>query len=134
MEEYELPEQPHRCLCCGNDMSYGRPDRKFCSQTCKDQYHNSRRTNSKLARFRVDSILEKNYSILNNLLKMGISQVPRPDIIAMGFNPDFMTHAGVGKTTICEYACYDIAYRISDARVFNIHRMSLNLRQINKVK
>ena len=33
-------EHPLNCLCCGDPIPYGRPDRKFCSTRCKNLWQN----------------------------------------------------------------------------------------------
>lgn len=133
MEEYVI-EQAHRCLCCGTDMSYGRPDRKFCSKNCKDRYNNQRRTKSTAMKHKVEHILNCNYRILNELMRKGVDVIPLSDIVALGFNPDFLTHMvsrSHGRTIV---ACYDITYKITESRVFNIQRMSLSLPHKNQEK
>lgn len=127
MEEYVIEQEAHRCLCCGSEMSYGRPDRKFCSKNCKDRYNNLRRTKSTAMKHKVEHILDSNYKILSELIRKGMDTIPITDLIALGFNPDFLTHMVVrshGRTIV---ACYDITYKITESKVFNIQRMSLSL-------
>lgn len=132
-EEYEMAV-PHKCLCCGSDMGYGRSDRKFCSQNCKDRYNNIRRYRSMAVRAKVENALGRNYRILNDMLKAGVDQAPRSEIVSMGFAPEFLTSivkAGKGCTVL---ACYDITYRLSESRIFNIQRMSVSLGHVNNLK
>ena len=65
-----------RCINCGKEIVYGRADRKFCSEACKNEYHNRRRYP-----YRGDLqavVLRKidlNYAILERLYGMGIQTV-----------------------------------------------------------
>lgn len=127
---FEELEEGH-CLCCGKDMTYGRSGRKFCSQQCRNTYHNRSKSHLQQAKMKIDGILERNYRILNDLVKMEVSQIPLEMALSMGFNPSFST-SFMRQRTVTVASCYDIAYRISENRIFNIHRLTLSLRQIKK--
>lgn len=130
---YEIPQQ-ERCLCCGEKIDYRqyRTDRKFCCDRCKNAYHNRMRAHYADVKLKVDGIIEVNYRLLNEMLKLGVTQVSMAEAVAMGFKPQYST--SVSKTRTCmEYCCYDIAYRVSDIRIFNIHRLALTLREIKKL-
>lgn len=117
LDEYEL----HRPSCkqCGRQMSYGRPDRKFCSRSCKNKYHNNHHIGPRLIKVRIQHILEKNYRILNSFMEAGISAVPMPSLLALGFNTMYSTgiiHSGRVQT----YMCFDIQYRLTATRIFQM--------------
>lgn len=134
MDEYkEIPEQ--KCLQCGNDMGYGRSNRKFCCETCKNRYNNSRRYVHTAYRDKVNRNLERNYGILNTLVKMGIDQIPLSEAQSMGFNPHLVTAISrTGRRPTYHYSCYDISFKISDSRIFNIQRITLTLKDISSKK
>lgn len=134
MDEYkEIPEQ--KCLQCGNDMGYGRSDRKFCCEVCKNRYNNNRRYVHIAFKEKVNRNLEKNYSLLNSLVKMGIDQIPLAEAQSMGFNPHLVTAiTRIGRRPTYHYSCYDISFKISESRIFNIQRITLTLKDISSKK
>lgn len=134
MDSYkDVPEQ--KCLQCGNDMGYGRSDRKFCCEVCKNRYNNSRRYVHSAYKEKINRELEKNYSILVSLVKMGIDQVPLGEAQSMGFNTHLVTAVTrTGRRPVFNYFCYDISFKISESRIFNIQRITLTLKDISSKK
>jgi len=125
MEDYNEQAAVH-CLECGTEITYGRSDKKFCCRLCKDTYNNRIKQSVHSHKIRVDSIIHTNYNFLNNLIKLGVEWIPVGEASAAGFKTGFVTsYSRIGDHY--EYACYDIYYRISLTRIFNIRRMSLNL-------
>ena len=125
MKEYKLT-QSCRCLECGAEITWGRSDKKFCKRSCKDNYHNKLKQLRNSHRVRVDSVLECNYKILEDLLKMDVDWIPLAEATGAGFQSGYAT----GFTRVAghyEYSCYDICFRISATRIFNIRRLSLTL-------
>lgn len=125
----EISDKKVHCLECGTPLAWGsRSDKKFCCDQCKYTYHNRNRVYRHQCKTKVNNILERNYKILSDLVKMEIDQIPVAQAVSMGFSPSFGTSfAHIG--TYIEYTCYDIAYRASATKIFNIHRMSLTLRK-----
>ena len=64
--EYPMktPRSTPRCLECGDKISYGRSDKKFCCEDCKNRHHNHKVRSSRSVKRRVVSALERNYDIL----------------------------------------------------------------------
>ena len=61
-----------RCLECGDVILYGRPDKKFCSQHCRNEFNNRKRVDSRHIRERIRRHLDKNYAILDKLIRIGV--------------------------------------------------------------
>ena len=117
-KERHLP----RCLECGDSITYGRKDKKFCCEECKNKHHNSLAKMSKNTKRKVISVLEKNYSILDNLIKEGISALWLSDAVAMGFSPGYATsHRKTGKREL--YYCFDITYVMTPNRLSSISKI-----------
>ena len=114
------------CLECGSRLPFGRSNMKFCCSDCRNRYHNRYRKRSNLYHGAVDRQLNTNYKILDNLMKMDISQMSLPEMVSMGFNPYYSTLCRKDGCHLI-YACYEILYQITDLKIFNIRRMSLNL-------
>ena len=112
------------CLECGAPLGAGgRSDRKFCSQECKNLWHNSRNGSYRNFRQKILSYLDRNHQILENLLRIGIRSVDRNEIISLGFSPCHMTSFTKYRTHV-KYFCYDICYHISESRIWGIEKHS----------
>lgn len=125
----KTPRNTTRCLECGDKISYGRTDKKFCSDECKNRHHNHKSRSDRFIKRKTISILEKNYEILEGLLKVGMDTVLLSEILLMGFNPAYVTSFGrVNHHDV--YACFDITYTLTPSRLCSISKiqnLSLNL-------
>jgi len=119
---YEKRETQTACLQCGDKIVYGRADKKFCCPACKNKYHNKLSSQSKQARQMTVKLLEENYKILENLLRAGISSILIEDIEGLGFTTKLFTSSHRGRRGSIYY-CFDIGYRMSEARLFRIERV-----------
>ena len=111
-------ENVSRCLQCGDVIDYsGRPDRKFCSNGCKNRYHNYRRFRRKdLAQRSVVGRLEKNYEILDKVIHLGLESLDRITMAYMGFDPAYSTsYCKLGRKHV--YTCFDIRYELTQSKV-----------------
>ena len=110
------------CLECGDEIMYGRTGRKFCSDSCKNRYHNRKYHYSRSVRLHVLGALDKNYSVLEKLLRLDIRSISLGDLAQMGYNKEFVTsYHKVGGHD--EYRIFDIKYCCSSSRVFRIERV-----------
>ena len=110
-----------RCPQCGKVVGSGRPDKRFCSARCKNQWHNRQRSPSHDKEVqRVLRILNRNREILEKLLKLGIHSVDRPTIIHLGFNMNFFTSLHREGRKPLVYSCLDIRYELTPTRIKNI--------------
>lgn len=116
-----MNEEKPTCLECGKAL-YGRPDKRYCSRSCKNSHYNRQRHLSDSFRRWTLDILMSNYSILDLMLRSGSTTVQMKDIVAAGFRPDVVTGHRKGAKGHEEYSCFDIAYYQSDMKVFGIRR------------
>ena len=109
-------EKQRYCLNCGTPL-YGRPDKLFCSERCKDIWHNTRKRQIRMSRASVIGILENNHEILARLIGSGRTVWITPLLEAMGFRWDYFTRlVGIKRgTLLCE--CFDIKYRVSKTKL-----------------
>ncbi len=115
-------EEDRHCLECGEPL-YGRPDKKFCSSSCKSKYHGElRRWHNRLYSTTLDN-LNRNYGILEHLYRLNNTGCPTSELLAMGFRPDFVTHRVEKKGKHLEYRCFDFVYNMSDSKLFNLRRL-----------
>lgn len=116
-------EKLRRCLYCGAPL-YGRTDKTFCSDHCKDRWHNSRKSSLRRSRAEVMDILENNYEILQSLLSSGSTVWLTPLIETMGFRVDYFTRLVSQRmgSMVCE--CFDIRYRVSKTKLSSVIRLT----------
>ena len=118
-----------RCLHCGEKISYGRSDKKYCCEDCRVEHNNIVVRDSRVFRRRVLSQLSSNYDLLAAVINSGLDSIPLADIVSMGFLPSVVTsYSKVGKHV--EFGCFDIKYRMTSAKVYYIYKIqnvSLNL-------
>lgn len=111
-----------KCLECGETISYGRPDKKFCSEECKNKHHNLQSRISKTLKKKVLSVLEKNYEVLEHLIHSGVDAVWLSEVLAMGFQPEYFTsYKKIGKRG--HYKCFDIGYVMTANRISSISKI-----------
>lgn len=118
--EYKIDDNEYvsRCLQCGSVINYsGRADRKFCCAGCKNRYHNYRRfRRTDSAQRSVFVKLERNYEILDNLIRLGLNGMDRVTLGYMGFDPAYATsYYRMGRKNV--YTCFDIRYELTTSKV-----------------
>lgn len=123
---YGDPVKPARCLECGDRLMNYRSNKKFCTVKCKNDYYNKALRQKRKYKAWVGKQVEINYNILSGILSKGEHSAELHTLAAQGFNSSFITSCIRTGAFVC-YTCIDISFRISDTKVFNIHRMSLNL-------
>ena len=115
-------EEVPRCLECGDEIVYGRSDKKFCSDECRNRHHNHHHRACRQYKRMVTTILDRNYDILDELVRSGIDAIWVADAIAVGYNPAYVTsYRKHGKRSMCH--CYDICYVTTDNRMTSISKI-----------
>ena len=115
------------CLECGDKIRYGRADKKFCCDNCRTKYNNEQIKSSRTYRRRILGALDRNYEILEDLLKSDVTSIELIDLEGLGFCPGLMT-SYCKQCKHDEYSCFDIKYIMTPTRVYSIKKISLNLR------
>ncbi len=130
--DYDKKYVRHRSLCleCGNVIRYGRTDKKYCCEDCRTKHHNDMAKAAKSYRQKVIAIINRNYGILDGLVKSGTESADLIELISMGFVPGMSTsYRKEGKHDV--YTCFDIRYIMTRTRLFSIMKiqnLSLSLR------
>lgn len=123
MEEYKKFERRMpKCLECGDQIKYGRKDKKFCCEDCKTRHYNNLARSGRVYKRRVMQMLAKNYELLDGLVKAGEESVDLADIVSLGFTPEMVTYCNRSHRNF-EFACYDIKYRMSENRLYSISKI-----------
>lgn len=97
------------CKECGANLM-GRIDKKFCSEGCRNAWHNrvSREENIEIKK--INCILARNHKVLKGLVDNKICECSKERLAELGFNFSYFTSLekkpSVGKC----YFCYDFGY------------------------
>ena len=97
------------CPQCG-DPVYGRIDKKFCSDQCRNAYNNKNLgyTNNYIRT--VNSILRKNRKILEDLTPKGKAKVHLNQLKKQGYNFDYFTNQYITRNGNVYFFCYEYGY------------------------
>ena len=136
MEYEKLERCKPVCLECGDRIRYGRTDKKFCCDECRNRHYNSKQKEGRTYKRKVLALLQKNYAILEDLLRSGVDSADFVDLLTLGFTPDAVTCYHRSRRHD-EFACFDIKYRMSESRIFSISKIqnvSLPLQVRDKTK
>lgn len=110
------------CLECGDKIRYGRTDKKFCCEECKNKHYNRLAKDSRKLRRKVLRQLDRNYEILESFLHSGMTSADLTDIMSMGFSPGIVTSCKRMRSRI-EYTCFDIKYIMTPSRLSSISKI-----------
>lgn len=99
------------CLNCNKPVK-GRSDKKFCDDSCRNNYNNKLKGSSNNLVRNVNNALSKNRRIMERLLPTGeeISKANKEKLLALGFQFKYITHVYITKTGKTYYYCYDYGY------------------------
>ena len=125
MDYKKREEGSGNCLECGTSI-YGRSDKKFCSEDCKNHYHNRMARESQSRKTAVLSILATNYEILNNLIRYKVNSYLISDLNRLGFRDGYMTECRKVHHH-WEHSCFDIKYYVTGNKIFGIRKESVNI-------
>ncbi len=110
------------CLECGNRILYGRTDKKFCCEECRTKHHNDQARVGRIFKAKVLKAMERNYVILDEILRKGEDSANLMELAAVGFVPGIVTsYQKSGKHDV--YTCYDIKYIMTRTRVYSIMKI-----------
>lgn len=98
-----------RCLDCGEPIK-GRSDKKFCSDSCRNNYNNKEKSDSTNYMRNVNNILRKNRKVLYELIPNNKSKVHKSKVAAKGYNFNYHTNTYTTKKGVTYYFCYDYGF------------------------
>ncbi len=101
------------CPQCKKGMGRGRSDRKFCSQDCRNAYHNEQKVFESKETRKIRLALNKNRKILRRVLKNESELVvKRERLLKLGYEFDYHTHYRTSKVKQYQYVfCFDYGFR-----------------------
>jgi len=99
------------CLTCDKPIK-GRSDKKFCDDSCRNNYNNELKSISNNQIRNVNNALGKNRRILEELLTEGKEMVKttQEKLLQKGFLFKYVTHLYTTKEGRTYYYCYEYGY------------------------
>ena len=99
------------CLNCNKPVK-GRTDKKFCDDSCRNNYNNQLKSNTINLVRNINNALGKNRRILENLFIAGeeMAKTTRNKLLQKGFQFKYITHTYTNKKGNIYFFCYDIGY------------------------
>ena len=132
MENEKKNREVAKCLHCGDKIRYGRTDKKFCCEECRNMHYNDKSKGSRLFRRRILSLLSVNYDILTEMWRSGTDSMDLADLQMAGFTPGVFT-SFQRRGTHNEYSCFDMRYIMTATRIYSVSKIqnvSLNLHKL----
>ena len=113
----------YTCIECGNSISRGsRPDKRFCSDKCKNDYHNAIKVANAREMRQILATLKRNRAILKTILgdKPEII-VSRELLLKKGFEFDYHTHHVISQYKQYEFIfSFNYGYRVVDKDLYKV--------------
>ena len=104
-----LPAMTKKCMIC-NVPIYGRIDKRFCSDNCRNRYHNGLKSSESMYLRRVNYKLRRNRKILLESFLSGNEIVSYYHLSNKGFDYNYITNYQVNEKGYTTYFCYDLGY------------------------
>lgn len=104
-----MTEAKRTCEQCGTEI-FGRADKRFCSDYCRNVKHNAENRDYSNYMRRVNNILRKNRRILAKYNPNGKSKILASVLMEEGFNFGYFTNIYETKKGGKYYFCYDQGY------------------------
>jgi predicted nucleic acid-binding Zn ribbon protein len=101
------------CLACEKPIK-GRTDKKFCDDSCRNNYNNRLNSDATLLVRNINNILRKNRRILEELLsgfEKKVLVIDRQKLVEKGYQFEYFTEHFNTKEHEQYYYCYDYGYR-----------------------
>ena len=99
----------NNCMECNKTLR-GRADKKFCTSSCRNSYHNRKKGYSTQMVRDINRVLRKNRKILLQSNPYGKTQISKKQLSARGFDFNYYTNTLQDLTGDQYYFCYDQGY------------------------
>lgn len=98
-----------KCIHC-QERLFGRADQKFCSDYCRNRFHNQKKKSAHHYFRKVNSILYRNRGILFIFHQQHRLTISWTELLEAGFDPNHCTAYQVNRNGSHRYYCYDMIY------------------------
>ncbi|WP_109829416.1 hypothetical protein [Reichenbachiella versicolor] len=98
-----------KCPECERPV-FGRADKKFCSDSCRNAYNNKESAQITNKMRNVNNSLRKNWKVLSTLNKTGKTKIQRQKLLENGFDFKLITSVYQTKAGHTYRYCYDQGY------------------------
>ena len=98
-----------QCLECGSVL-FGRIDKKFCNDGCRNSYNNKQKREAGFYERKVNAILRKNRKILERLNPNDKAKTTKEELLFNGFNFYYFTNIYTTQQGKTYYFVYDYGY------------------------
>lgn len=106
-------EEKKVCLECGNPV-FGRADKKFCSDGCRNLYNNKSKGSASNYMRNVNNVLARNRRILKSLNPDGKAKKHKDQLLKKGFDFDFITNTYTTRAGDVYRFVYEQGYLLLD--------------------
>ena len=116
--------EERKCLECGEDI-FGRIDKKFCSDQCRNTFNNRTQAIQNKYIRKVNYILRKNRRIMEAFVgdsEKNVKRVKRSDMLDKGYDFNYYTNIYSTKNKKYYYFCYEYGYNILEDNFIAIVR------------
>lgn len=99
------------CLACKRVIK-GRIDKKFCDDSCRNNYNNSLKSADVNLVRNINNALAKNRRILETFLsgEDEMAKTTKERLLEKGFQFKYITHTYTNKKGNVYFFCYDVGY------------------------
>jgi predicted nucleic acid-binding Zn ribbon protein len=111
------------CKTCGVEL-YGRSDKKFCSDSCRNVFNNGVRHRNFVHVRRINNILHKNRRLLEILIERGKSHIPKRILEESGYNFCYYTSHYTDQSGNTCIMCYEYGYTLFSKGEMEIFKRS----------
>lgn len=101
--------EERKCLECGKPV-FGRIDKKFCDDQCRNAYNNRQNADANNFIRNVHNTLRKNRRILEELNPKGKGKTTKSTMLKKGFDFTYHTSTYTTKAGATYYFCYEYGY------------------------
>jgi predicted nucleic acid-binding Zn ribbon protein len=110
---YDDEDIPHpACLFCDTPFSE-EEYRSFCNNECRENYNNRQQRIGFIKR--IDTILRRNWDILNELLGANTEmEINNWELILKDYNLCYHTHCRITEQGTIIYYCYDYSFIVTE--------------------
>ncbi len=99
-----------KCLAC-NEIIHGRSDKKFCSDYCRNDFNNKKKSEDTKHINAINKILSNNRNILQRLCPTGKFAIKKEKLASERFDFNYFTNIYKTQKEDVYYFCYDYGYR-----------------------